>query len=570
MVRKLRVVLFYLFLSFLLIFDGWGVMFGWNIVHLVMYLTPIIFFSTYLIRKEKISVPPDIVLLFGLFMFTSILSTIFAVNIQDAFEHQLYYLAVILIFLFVYNNASAIKAYFIPFLMGSSAISLCYSAFLYISGDAFFFLRPKHSDQLLYRFEGDISHYPHGVFLLLLIVVFYVYLLYRPRLYSIFAVSVSLILLWLSYLRAAYISFIGVVLIHATQVNKKITAMISGMIILGSIIFILLPIATERYVPVITELRGIIVFDDPSLNDKDFSNGRMEFIKQAMQAIQERPITGYGPNNFYYASLFFTKNVDYVVGTSHNMYLDAAAEQGIIAAILIFIITTLIVRRSWQSIRNKNIIDTMIFSLCIALLILFQFNYYQKLPYLFVLFFVVSGLVYKEKEAVYDTYKVPLLASIVGVLGVIIASAMYLDLKGNQELALKIYPLYGSAYRRHIADLYQKGFFEKMDDSVDTYVSFYKRVPRDMEFMGDFYMSHHDQKRALEYYLMALQSAPRETGYITKVYETLKMVESEDAAKEFIEQHLVHYPVLYGGMQFEDREWFVDWCIERRLNCHDF
>lgn len=572
MITKLRIILFYAFLSFLFLLNIWGLFPGENHTMVLLYIAPFVLFSTYIGSKDSIRVPYHLGLLFILFIITVLLSAMYAVHIQNAFEYFLYIVSTFLIFIYAYNNANLIKIYIVPFVVISSLLSLIYSSLLLLGQPFVSSITPTHDDQLIYRVVS-MSHYPQGVFVFLLLIVSYVFLRHKKTALSILAVLIFSVLLWFSYLRSAYAGIL--VVIAAGFFTGKVSlrnfrnTTLSLFIFLTTIIFFFIPLAEDRNIPVISQLHSMVVGNEQTFRYKDFNNGRIEFIITALQAIKERLITGYGGGNFYYASLYYSKNMDYVVSTSHNLLIDIAAENGVVSLLVFLLILLIVSHKVILEMRKNSSINNVIGSVFIGLLVLFQFNYYHLMAFLLVFFFICGALLYQERTVLNDSFALKSVSFFVALIGVVILAASFVNSRGNPALALKLYPIYGKAYRYEIADLYKNQRFDEMVIAINAHTALYENVPFDMSFLGRFheYLGHN--ARALEYYILALNRAPRNTGYVVKVFELMSVVRSKEEARSYIENHLREYTILYPGMRFEDREWFVDWCYSSGVDCYD-
>ncbi|QQS44433.1 O-antigen ligase family protein [Candidatus Roizmanbacteria bacterium] len=389
---------------------------------------------------------------------------------------------------------------------------------------------------------------------------------------SIVSVFLLSILLWLSYLRSAYLGMLVVIMVDYLTNNAVFKSIrnykISLLVALVTVLFLLIPFADQTEIPVISQLRTVVIRDETAFHYKDFDNGRIGFITTALQAIRERPLTGYGGGNFYYASLYYSKNIDYVVSTSHNLFIDIAAEHGIVSfltfALIIFVVTRKVIRQM----RRKRVINNVIGSVFIGLFVLFEFNYYHLMAFLFVFFFICGALLYEEKASIHGSILLKSVSFLVALFGVGIFVSSYVNARGNSSLALRLYPINDKGYRYQIADLYRNQKFNQMEILINKYAYLYRDVPFDMSFLGRFNSSIGNNSKALQYYLSALNRAPRDTGYVVKVFELMSLVRSEEDARSYVEKHLREYTILYPEMQFEDRDWFSAWCHANNLDCY--
>lgn len=562
----LRVFLFYLFFVILFFSNIWGIYYDLRISQFIFYFTPAVLFSTYFFSKERIILPSHLTILVLMFLSTVGLSVLTSVHIQTSFEQQLFYIATFLIVVFVYNNTALIKKYIILFLTILSFLSIQYSILLAAGGQFFKPFIPYHDEQLIYRLD-DLSHYPQGIFIFILAVVTYVYLLKKASFVYGATFVLTLFALWLSYLRSAYVGLVGVIILNSKYLLRKQTIVLGIVAGVVSSIIVFFPILTDYRVPFVSDMYSAFIPEHSEFRYKDFANGRWGFLQSAFAAIRERPLTGYGAGNFSEASIRYTLNVDAAVGTSHNIFLDIFAENGIIAGFVFIMVVTLIGLKAFYVIKEKDVDTKVIASLFIGFLIIFQFNYYHLMAFLFMMFLVLGILVYREKKQVSDRFIVPALSGVLFITGVIILAAFYLNSNGSSALALKLYPVYQDAFHNNFREAYREGDRVKLESLISSYTKLYGQSSYNLSYIGDIYIYEKNYDRALEYYQKALFYAPRDAGYVVKVYELIQQADSESQAKAFVASYITKYPILFPGMYFEDRKWFEDWCRENEVTC---
>src|SRR5690606_17400216 len=66
---------------------------------------------------------------------------------------------------------------------------------------------------------------------------------------------------------------------------------------------------------------------------KNTLNMRDIYYLQSIEAIRDRPFIGVGSYGYYAASMLYADSLIHLIGSSHNMFLDIATENGIISLI---------------------------------------------------------------------------------------------------------------------------------------------------------------------------------------------------------------------------------------------
>jgi len=573
MLSKVQIILFYTFLTILFLSSMWGILYEYNLATYSLWFFPLILISIDTFSKRGTKIPHNLGIVFVSFLILTSISTLFAVNLRQSFEKQLIYISVFLLFIFAYNKKTEIKKYFLPFVFISSLISLIYSALIWMNVPYSRLFIPENNSQLIYKVL-DYSHYPQGVFILMLATVLFIRFYYRPSVSRSISLGVALILLLLSYLRSAYVGICAVIFLNYFNskkvINRKIFLILFFFILFLSVLFYITPTLAFRYqISFFSHLHNTISLGDYSFNSKSLTNGRLLFTSIALQAIKEKPLVGYGPGNYIYAAMQYGLQEEIVVKTSHNILLDMISENGIPAGTLFILLLGFILFRTWKIIKKRNAdrSDIGIASLFIALLVLFQFNYYHLRPYLFTLLFLAAALFYEERKNLYTKKLFLILSVVVAGVGVLILTASIFDAVKKPEIAVRIYPLKEYFYHNLIRKYYRENRVQELEKVIITYDLLYGQIPESASFIGAYYELQKDDVRALEYYQRALLHYPRNTGHIVRVYRFISKISSEEQAKHYIEDHLQQYPVLYPGIYFEDQEWFEDWCYNNDINC---
>ena len=298
------------------------------------------------------------------------------------------------------------------FLLGILSISYSVVFKFYLSA-WFPFLIPNHGYQLIHPYIGFLTHHPIGVVSLILVSIAIVNLFYKTSIIRIFTVIIFFATLLISYLRAAYVAFFGSLLIFMYKYQKiplKIFITISGFLCVLFFAFTMVTGPKDDYVPI--KKFFIKKIDYVNLYNKTLFSGRDKYFTQALQAIVARPILGFGPDNFVEASRKYTQKDFEISESSHNIFLDFMAENGLIAGVALAYFFIAVAVNGFKFIHRNDSNEMKLFTVYVSLLILFQFSYYFHSHAIFLTFIIVAALLCQQKNYIVDKYRLTLAASI--------------------------------------------------------------------------------------------------------------------------------------------------------------
>lgn len=279
---------------------------------------------------------------FALFIFISILSTFFSINIMDsiwAFKHFLF--KFILIYFILANNIKDDRQ--IKRLIGAIvAINLIHS-----SAAVFNYLSGARISGIIGTFALSLLHNSLGKFLVIttpIIGIFYS--LSKSRLTSLLFIILFLLstsALILTFSRGSWIAFIGSIALWSAFKDRK-SIIIFVIIFLLAAIFVFPVSITSR----VTE--GL---------KKGALKNRPAYWKAAMKMIKERPILGFGYGSGIYAKIYPKYRpkdaFDELPSHVHNMYLATAVESGILGFLAFMQIFYVYIKETIKSIlKSKN------------------------------------------------------------------------------------------------------------------------------------------------------------------------------------------------------------------------
>jgi O-antigen ligase len=558
----------YILLFIVLIIEGLGLPFGRFISLSAILLMPTILFTVDIYKKRKIYVPQHITIFSLLFLIFSSLSTITSVHIQTAFEHQLYYFSLFLLFLYTYNHKENVKE-LLPKFIGLSTIIICFWT-LFINlllPKSWSWLIPRNGYQFITNTHN--SHYPIGAFILIPLIFFTIVLSKKKSGKILLIVFLLTIILLFSFLRAGYVAFILILflLMFQNSVTKrsifiKFFASLSILLLALSFIFIT---KFSFSIPLMSEGQRIFLSHIDLLQNKTLLNARFEFWKQAYLALMNKPFFGFGSFNFSFASVKFASSDSVVTGSSHNIFLDIFVENGLFAGfIFIYIIITLI-KNGYQNLSQASGLVRSIFYIFIALIVLFQFSHYHKMYFLFTFTLFLAGIFYKEKESLQDKYHLILYSSFIPLItGIAMVLSMILLILNKPKLAITIYPLFDRAHKQSIINNVSE---QKVDIALlqlNNYVNLYPENPPSLAFAGDILKTLHRNQEALAFYYKAIKYYPQNMSYMVNIYELKKELGEEKDAKRFVTSYVVNHHV-FDNNSYNEMSWFYEWCDQNGI-----
>ncbi|OGH16154.1 MAG: hypothetical protein A3C30_02825 [Candidatus Levybacteria bacterium RIFCSPHIGHO2_02_FULL_40_18] len=391
----MTIIIFSALLSLAVFLEGIGIPYDRKIPLYLLLSLPYVLFI--LNRKWKIELPRTLKILFGGFLFFSLVSTLLSPNVRTSIEYLFLYTSAFLFFVYIINNKEQIERFMLPLIFAFSALFVIYSLALPALIRTFPFLEPQFGYQVV--FSKFFSHNHLGDFLLLPLVMLFYYLLSnrnstnnRSIIYYLLSIILFLPYFLFSFSRSAYLAlFLTLVLMVAGLVRTKMFKFSLPAVIL-LVFSLLLPLlfifsVVQRYDYSLSSRISYLLTNRYGLEYKEESGNRLEYLSQSFLSIRKNPLFGTGPGNFIEASNKFKGNYSTPTETAHNVFLEMLVENGVLAGIVFVFLIFELLRRS-----QRNVY----FYMALGLLINFQTDYTYRIYFLFVLFFILLGLAYKE------------------------------------------------------------------------------------------------------------------------------------------------------------------------------
>ncbi len=542
---------FLLFIFFIAPFliEGLGIGAGHKLVFYWYLIVPSFLAAYSILAKKSITFPKRATIFFLSFLLFSLISSLFfSVDKQVSFELTLFYISSFFIFIFFYNHKKeGNKTVFFTLLFGGAIFILI--SFLLLAAKPFSvpFLFPTSEYQFVYSYFRSHNHL--GDFLGL-VLIGTTYLLIRKKYKLLLPVLILCFVIFLfSLSRSAYaalfITILVVILPGGAKDDKKTIlriGLLSATVVIASF-FVLTLFATQEAQ---TKFRDDSFFlsiyrrlpKDFLYKSQQVLSARNEYFSQALQSINKNPLFGIGPGNFGYASSSFMAKAGFWTDTTHNIFVEIAATNGVLALIgfLIFFVLVFI-----SAIRKKSFTGLLL----LYILINFQADYTYKIYSFFILFIILAALVYEEQTDWKGTTAYVTLSFTLWIIFLSILTSNNFIKINKTRLANFFYPLNKQTYETLIKEEQKRGNYSTVIQLSKRYewISYYNLTT--VKALGEIYENYQEKNKALLVYENAYKRNPYMAfPLIKKTYELKKEVKSKKDASQFLQKVVKSYLFL--------------------------
>lgn len=552
---KLIFIFFFLCAFF---FEGIGIINGRDIAYNVILIMPFFLFIPQLISKSNkiILFPVKFTIIFALFIIFSLFSSVFSVNIQNAFQSLFLYIALFLVFIFVYNYKEFVRNSVIYFIFALAFIFSLFSQFIafYIQHHSILALPIIGVSSDYYQFvysSGSHSHLGNFLLLPLSVLIFWLLTL-KSKLMNFLLLLFFTPFFLFAYSRSAYVDLVLVILFifyylyrHKVSLKKIFTPYLLFIILmtLTVIIFVFaLPTNTPR--PAILNSFNLLLQKKYGLQTgRELFASRNIYATQGLTSLVNNPLFGLGPGNFGYASEKYAAAPTLHTNTGHNLFLDIFVENGTLAGIFFLLLLLLILNSAREQFKHKlstrqsNIIIIFLF---MAMLLNFQTDYTYLIHSFFLLFFVMMGLLYEEQSTI-DLKALPLFLSV--ILYLVFNLTMLSNIamvNNNYALAFYANPLNKYAYPLMINSRLSINDKQSAFRYLGYLLDLFKGDSDVLTYAGDIYDHYGLEKQSLIYYERAFAANYFLSPYLAeKVYQIKLTTQGREKAKEFVDAYFL-------------------------------
>ena len=380
-----KIHLLFFFLCFISISIIEGTRFILDLRFLTFFLYCIPFFLFFLDTKGQYKLPKSFIVLVGIYLFSSLISVFYSKEIGTSLELFFRDLSLFLILIYAHSHATDIQKYLPKTIIWLSLLFICISALLFISPGGRSFIEQQRLNLL---FNPAYRHNTIGDFLTLGIIISTYFLVVKKNHWYIYPLALFFLGMLFSFSRTAYIVLL-ITLIPLFVICKKSFRTIPR--------FIYFSLFFNIFLLILLFLSFTSNTNSTILNggQHDFQNNlpiyirplltsHLPFWTAGIKGFLLAPFTGIGAGTFEYLSYRFADDVFLSSSTSFNFFTDLLAEQGFVPAFSFILIILSVFLTA-----KKNSLYFLIF---LALTIGFMGYSTYKYVQIFLLFFVVMGL----------------------------------------------------------------------------------------------------------------------------------------------------------------------------------
>lgn len=261
-------------------------------------------------------------------------------------------------------------------------------------------LQHFHGYQFVYRYVPFLSHHPIGSFVYIpLLITLCSFLTEKKKIFIYTSVPLIAILIT-SLSRAGYAAstagLTAFIFCESILRGKNMRAT-AKLLFIGIVLIITLLLVSASFN---NPIRDAINVHNVQSEWKNVLNGRDVYLSASLESIRANPLLGIGTNHFLHAFMYI-ENTPFKTDTAHNLLLEIAVGNGLIALILYLLIIGVVLFQGARTYRNTSFSYRILFILFVAMLINFQFMYYYRIASHFCLFMLLGGIISARKSVPY-------------------------------------------------------------------------------------------------------------------------------------------------------------------------
>ena len=547
--KKIHLVLF--FISFILISIIEGIHFILDLRFLMYFLYCLPLFLILLDTKKGYKVPAPLLAIMGLYLVSSLVSTLYSREIGTSLELFFKELSLCLILVYCHAHSDEIEGYLPKIVVWLSMLFIIVSCILFMFPAGRLFILGQRLNLL---YNPAYLHKTIGDFLTLgIIITSYLVIIKKERLY-LFPLLVFIPIFLVAFSRTAYIvlTLIIPLFFFINKIKfKKISPLLTSSLIINIFLIILLFLTLTSHTGITIlsslqeQLKSLL-----NINVRGLIGSHSPFWIEGIKGFLLAPLTGNGWGTFEYISYRFTEASFLTSFTSFNIIIDLLAERGIIP-LLSFLLLILYVLMG----ANKKKVLFLIF---LALIIGFMGYSTYKYLQIYLLFFILMGLLIpKQTTDVIIKRKYVLALSLIAVIFInTVFVHTVLIRMGKYELAHVIYPYDRDNMKVIIRESLLKPLNNKQTVRyLGQYLDYFGANAYDLEFAGDIY-----NEMGLKYRLNAIHAYEQsfvwgKYGYggsiivrMQKLYELKQQVQGHYYADKYV----IEFMGLYSDILKKD------------------
>ncbi len=511
------------FLSLLLVFEGLGLKFGHEISYFLIVISPffILLFGKITGKEKNFRIPTVIAMLYAVFIFFLVISTVFSINIAQSAPGLLLYPSLFFVSVIAYNYKNETKGWIFNFLVIASLLLIA------ISLVGLFY--PLTGFSLLYSRLND--HNNLGDFLLIPMIIgsFLVFDGKRKNIGLMILLS-SVPVFLISFSRSAFTAYIAVVITMFLMLKKKSTYFYKVALMVFVLIGIFYFIPNVNLDSCCSSISKYVSHRD------DIISHRNSFFLSGVRAVSDYPIFGVGFGNFGPASFRYNDLHLFWSRTSHNIFLDMATELGLPAMLAFLGVVFYAIKKSRKD---------MVFFVFIGLLANFQMYYSFKIYSVLFIFFILLGLMFENKRAANNSLNLDS-NRLIGIFLVPIIIIQFAFVSraliniGRYEAALVFDPFNKKLYQKIINRSISKGEYKNALFYNNLYGRVYYSDTEATEYLALLDLNYGKDREALTKYRRAMMWDPYGGDLklrLRNLYYLTERVEGRTKALEYLESY---------------------------------
>lgn len=269
-------------------------------------------------------------------------------------------------------------------------------------------------------------------------------------------------------------------------------------------------------------------------------SARLEYWRQAVLAIDSRPIFGYGPGTFYLISKKLSAD-GLTVSNAHNQILEYSAEHGLIAGFLFFLLIILIAKNLYDSAIKDNSFFSIAVSIAVfSVIIKSMFDYTWSFYAIAASTLMLSSFAISIKNNVttrqksnegtsLSRFKLIASALFIFFIPLLYLLSEFLLATGNHHLVAKHFPPF---YHQSII----MANYAAQDDEIENYLStHYRHHPKVLSW---FLENNPNHPNWLKFYYFYDKTSPTHRYYFPDLYLRLKAEGRQDDLEKELRQTL--------------------------------
>ncbi|MFZ2206165.1 MAG: hypothetical protein WAV29_01745 [Microgenomates group bacterium] len=541
--QKLHLALFFVTFFVISLIEGIHMVLDLRFLYFILFILPLLLFI--LDTKKKYSLPKVFVGLIMAYFLFSFISLINSKQISVSIELFLRDVSLFLLMVYVQANSEEIKKHIPKIIIILSLVFIGVSGICFLTQYGRDFIR---SITLNLLFNPAYPHKTIGDYLTFAIIICIYFIFVKKESFWRYPLYIFIPIFILSFSRTAYITLGSVSLLMLFIYRKKLKRI--SPLLLFSLIGNLILIATLLVIFVSTTHNASLSFIQNYLQktlfiySRPFLYSHLPFWIAGVKGFLLYPFVGIGQGNFQSISFRFTELLFLWSNTSFAILLDMLTEQGLFVALSFFALISYVIVTSRK--------DSIFYFLLVGLLISFMGFSAYLYTQIWMLFFIILGLVLEPKKgSVIEFNKnilyLPLCLGVV-YMQFLALHYMYID-NGKRELAHKIYPY----NKENVEMLITKEFLYKANEkTITSYLSQYQKAfstdPYKLEYIGDTYLSLGKpyKMKALHAYEDSFIWGSYAYGgnllsRMDKLYKLKKELQGEKAAKQYVQTFTREY-----------------------------